>query len=440
MTTYIVLFVKKDKIPVVLEKCKDKLPEHAKVNDLIDQWSILDVADNLLDLAGSFIPEDKNVHAAPNGRRFILRPTEHSAFHSKPSSTTGKSAIINVSTNKLVPNEKGTIRTEQSVARTSKDKSTKVTLKNNHQLKLMHIGNLLDPKIKLTDLSKDRSSTWSKTFCLKTVHTGVNKLISNTATIEMYDTVIEGVREYHSTILAGAEINNKKIAPPSKVVLDKDKIHVAQSALLKSYQNDTGETNPYQDLRSYYGKLYSLMHGGIQKFAKELNGAYVRILSSSTTSTISLVPWSSAEIPRGSLSAKKLVSHLIHLISSIRPVKENANVSVLNHMSNQGAENSVISPSPPQCFKCCKLLHIDNKKIQLEIEDWPVGIMVDGCATNIAASNQLTEYLGFLSPSIRCVVYAADGSVKRMSNSKTMNFPDLSAFFPTQKLSCVVSN
>ena len=145
MTTYIVLFVKKDKIPVVLEKCKDKLPEHAKVNDLIDQWSILDVADNLLDLAGSFIPEDKNVHAAPNGRRFILRPTEHSAFHSKPSSTTGKSAIINVSTNKLVPNEKGTIRTEQSVARTSKDKSTKVTLKNNHQLKLMHIGNLLDP-------------------------------------------------------------------------------------------------------------------------------------------------------------------------------------------------------------------------------------------------------------------------------------------------------
>ena len=78
---------------------------------------------------------------------------------------------------------------------------------------------------------------------MKTVHTGANKLISNTATIEMYDTVIEGVCEYHSTILAGAEINNKKIAPSSKVVLDKDKIHVAQSALLKSYQNDTGETN-----------------------------------------------------------------------------------------------------------------------------------------------------------------------------------------------------
>ena len=80
------------------------------------------------------------------------------------------------------------------------------------------------------------------------------------------------------------------------------------------------------------------MHGGIQKFAKELNGAYVRILSSSTTSTISLVPWSLTEIPRGSLNTKKLVSHLIHLISSIRPVKENVYVSVINHMLNQGAE------------------------------------------------------------------------------------------------------
>ena len=268
----------KDKIPVVLEKYKDKLPEYAKVNDLIDQWDILGVVDNLLDLAGCFISDDKNVHAAPNGRRFILRPTEHSAFHSKPSSIICKAAITNVSTKKLVPNKKGTIITEQSVTHTTKDKSTKVTLKNNHQLKIMHIGDLLDSKIKLTDPSKDRSDTWSKTFCLKTVHIGVNKLISNSATIKMYDTVIVGVREYRSTVLASVEINNQKIAPPSKVVLNKDNVHVAQSALLKSYQNYTEETNPYQDLRSYYGKFYFLMHDGIQNFAKELNGAYVRTL------------------------------------------------------------------------------------------------------------------------------------------------------------------
>ena len=75
----------------------------------------------------------------------------------------------------------------------------------------------------------------------------------------MYDTVTEGVHEYHSTVLAGLEINNQRIAPPSNVVLNKNNIHVARSALLKSYQNDTGETNPYQDLRSCNRKFYSLM-------------------------------------------------------------------------------------------------------------------------------------------------------------------------------------
>ena len=227
----------------------------------------------------------------------------------------------------------------------------------------MDIENLLDPKIKLTDPLKDRSDTWSKTFCFKIVHAGVNKLISNSVTIEMYDAVIESVRKYHSTVLAVVETNNPKIAPPPKAVLNKDNIHVAQSALLKSYQNDTGQTNPYQDVKRYYGKFYSLMHDGIQKFTKELYGADVRRLSSSTTSTISIVPWSLTEIPRGSLNAKKLVSHLIHLISTIRPVKENVYVSVLNHMSNQVAENSIISQSPPKYFKCCKLIHIDDKKI-----------------------------------------------------------------------------
>ena len=61
----------KDKIPVVIEKYKDKLPEYSKVNDLIDQWDILGGADDLASCC--FIPDDKNLHAARNGRRFILR-------------------------------------------------------------------------------------------------------------------------------------------------------------------------------------------------------------------------------------------------------------------------------------------------------------------------------------------------------------------------------
>ena len=39
--------------------------------------------------------------------------------------------------------------------------------------------------------------------------------MSNSTTIEVFDTVIEGVPEYHSTNISGVEINNQKIAPPS---------------------------------------------------------------------------------------------------------------------------------------------------------------------------------------------------------------------------------
>ena len=100
---------------------------------------------------------------------------------------------------------------------------------------MMHIGSLLYPQIKLTDRSLKRLLAWSKTFCLKTVHTVVNRLISNSATIQMYDTVTEGVLNIIPLSLQVLKLIIKKIASPSKVVLNKDNIHVAQSALLKAF-------------------------------------------------------------------------------------------------------------------------------------------------------------------------------------------------------------
>ena len=39
----------------------------------------------------------------------------------------------------------------------------------------------------------------------------------NTTTMEFYDTIMDGVREYHTTALKDTEIDKRKIAPPSKV-------------------------------------------------------------------------------------------------------------------------------------------------------------------------------------------------------------------------------
>ena len=79
----------KDKLPIFLDKYKNKLPNNPKTNDLIEAWDNLGLLTNTLDLAGCILPDQSRAHATPNGHRFILRPTEHAAIHVKPSSRKG---------------------------------------------------------------------------------------------------------------------------------------------------------------------------------------------------------------------------------------------------------------------------------------------------------------------------------------------------------------
>ena len=39
------------------------------------------------------------------------------------------------------------------------------------------------------------------------------------------------------------------------------------------------------------------------------------------------------------------------------------------------------------------------------MELWPTCVMADGCATNHAATNKLTEFIGLLTPDLRCAVH-----------------------------------
>ena len=45
---------------------------------------------------------------------------------------------------------------------------------------------------------------------------------------------MEGIRSYHNTALSGVEVNYSKLAPPPKVLLNKENINTAQFALLES--------------------------------------------------------------------------------------------------------------------------------------------------------------------------------------------------------------
>ena len=88
------------------------------------------------------------------------------------------------------------------------------------------------------------------------------------------------------------------------------------------------------------------------------------------------------------------------------------------------------APSPPAYFRCCKLLKIGSDSIQLEMDNWPICIMADRCSKNHSASNKLTTLLGLLFRSLSCAVNAAGGSIKRLTNHKTVNVPEVSEYLP----------
>lgn len=58
---------------------------HLTISYLNQNWDILDITVDLLDDVGCLKQDEKHLHVAPNGRNYILRPTEHSAFHVKSS-------------------------------------------------------------------------------------------------------------------------------------------------------------------------------------------------------------------------------------------------------------------------------------------------------------------------------------------------------------------
>lgn len=52
---------------------------------------------------------------------------------------------------------------------------------------------------------------------IKTIYTRAKKITSNTTKIEFCDTVIDGIKEYHTTVLKDSEINKRKTAPLHKI-------------------------------------------------------------------------------------------------------------------------------------------------------------------------------------------------------------------------------
>ena len=238
---------------------------------------------------------------------------------------------------------------------------------------------------------------------------------------------MKGVKGYHNTALGHVSINGKKIKAPPKIKLNDNNIATLQRAVCDVFTESTD--SPNGALRKPYGKYYSIMHDGIQKFSRELNGVFIRTVQLDDDGVkIINIPWKLSEIPGSSLNATKLVTHLLKTIASVKIPTKNAFDSFIQ------AQNAGISDLefefPPEFFKCCEIEHcdLDSNSISLVFNEWPVVLMADGCYTNNSASTALTNMFGFMSPSARCSSHAADGSVKRMSKSQTYSVEEVKVF------------
>ena len=106
------------------------------------------------------------------------------------------------------------------------------------------------------------------------------------------------------------------------------------------------------------------------------------------------------------------------------PIKNNAFTAIPNQLKAcKNLTEDEIIPKPSNFFKIDRLKNpdIENKTIRITVRNQPTSLMADGCTTNISALRQLSENIGFLSLTIRCVSHAVDCSIKRKRKCKPMN-------------------
>lgn len=94
------------------------------------------------------------------------------------------------------------------------------------------------------------------------------------------------------------------------------------------------------------------------------------------------------------------------MLNKIRSIKDNAFDNTTRSLQHQKElDDDLQEPKTA----------LSPKDICLGMGEWSTIIICDRCNINSCATDSPTEYLGLMCPSLRCVVHATDGSIKRMS-------------------------
>ena len=209
----------------------------------------------------------------------------------------------------------------------SEKKECTITLKHSKKLKMMQVDKLLGTSLSITEKSEDDIDDWCNDFCINTVLTGTNKIVSQNASIDV-------------------EIDGKSVPPPKKIKLNTHNISVVQSVTKR-------DDNLYVALKEYYGKFFSIMHNGIQKFSMELNGVFIStVVSNTDTVTVTNIPWSLTKIPGGSLNMVRLIEQIFQIIKSVHPLsdREKASTTFRKLLTDECGVDFDVVPKLPAYF------------------------------------------------------------------------------------------
>ena len=159
---------------------------------------------------------------------------------------------------------------------------------------------LLDPSVGMFEPAKNADQALAQDHCLTIILVGANKNLCQEATMNIYDESLNAMRRYHKLKLGDIEIEGKKFTPPVKVKLHDKNISRIQQGIVAAYKNLDVPTPlnqaPFAALKNGpFGKFYSIMNDGIQKFSTEFNGVFLRTID--TDFDITNLPWALTQIP-----------------------------------------------------------------------------------------------------------------------------------------------
>ena len=425
-------------IPKLVTKYKDELgSDQQNIDGLIAKWDELKIPSKFVDYIGCFLPWEKNVHAAPNARKYIRDQSEHpKTSHpetvqslKKPSKS---ATLASPPPKKVIVLDKSSPSLPQTIlaAKTSKKHagSKQMTLEK------------YSTSIPLTGQCVKPMHVIGKGMCLSIVHTGVNKKLSQTAIIDNYNASFNGCQLYYETAEQHMKVNHPEvnIPPPVKVCLNKDNIIKAEKAILDAYRFDDPESLTNQIKKSPF---YSIMHDGISKFSTEFNGVYLKGIDLENKSFC--VPHCLNRM-KGGVNAYDVADDIISTISSCNPLGQRSAFHTINRNiadSFPDDTHPVIDPVPPNYFKLGTVMNVlkiqddaeddvEEMVINIEVDEkFPIANTGDGVATNSKAARVLRDLYGIFTPEFRCSAHAASGSIKRLATSKTMNVPDVTTLY-----------